>query len=122
MYPAQCQRGLKLRLRTGQCSALICDTMSCIIIIIIQKWGLSKTQFGQKSYIKQNNGVKMLKLKLEITEFKANYKGNHENALCRRCGKQDEYLKQLWERSYFQNNYLPKPNSMQGNNQRILNK
>ena len=40
------------------------------------------TLFGLKSY----EGAKLLKLKLNMTELKTNYKGKHENALCRRCG------------------------------------
>ena len=56
---------------------------------------IRKSSFGLKPYIKHNDSAKLLKLKLNMTELKANYKGKHENALYRRCGDHEEYIEHI---------------------------
>ena len=56
---------------------------------------IKQSNFGIKNYIKDKEGVSLLKLKLNMTDMKANYKANHNNSLCRRCGTQEEKIEHL---------------------------
>ena len=51
--------------------------------------------FRKKECITREKRSELLVLKLNITDLKANYKRKHENALCRRCGGQEETIKNL---------------------------
>ncbi len=42
-----------------------------------------KIRFGPSRSIKHNEGVKLLKLKLNMTKLKRNYEGKYENVVCR---------------------------------------
>ena len=46
---------------------------------------IRKCCFGIKQYIKHSEAPKLLKLKLNIVDLKANFRGKNENAFCRRC-------------------------------------
>ena len=81
---------------------------------------IKKSSIGLKLYINRNEGAKLLKLKLNMTELQTIYKGKHENALCRRCGDHEEYIEHIWECRYSQKNDLPKIDSLQGNNLKLL--
>ena len=64
---------------------------------------IKQSNFGIKNYIKDKEGVSLLKLKLNMTDMKANYKANHNNSLCRRCGTQEEKIEHLWDCPEFSN-------------------
>ena len=80
---------------------------------------IRKSSFGLKPYNTHNEGAKLLKLKCNMTELKANYKGKYKNALYRRCGDHEEYIEHIWECCYFQKNDLPKIDSLKGNNPKV---
>ena len=52
--------------------------------------------FGKKEYITHKDAANLLLLKLNMTDLKANYKGKHEDTLCRRCGAQEENIEHLF--------------------------
>ena len=52
--------------------------------------------FGKKDYIAHKDAANLLLLKLNMTDLKANYKGKHEDTLCRRCGAQEENIEHLF--------------------------
>ena len=56
-------------------------------------------------YVKCKEGSLLLKVKLNMVELKANYKGKFRNTRCRRCGTQDEYIEHLWECKYSSSEY-----------------
>ena len=50
---------------------------------------IKKGNFGKgnsKKYMKHKKGATLLKLKLNMTNLKANYKEKYDNTSCRRCG------------------------------------
>ena len=51
--------------------------------------------FGLKQYIKHSEAPKLLKLKLNMVDLKANFRGKNANAFCRRCGDHEEYVEHL---------------------------
>ena len=67
---------------------------------------IKKGNFGIKEYIKHKKGPTLLKLKLNMTDLKANYKGKYGNISCRRCGLHEENLEHLWRCEKFKR-HLP---------------
>ena len=51
---------------------------------------------GIKEYIKHKKGPMLLKLKLNMTDLKANFKGKYDNISCRRCGLHEENEKNIY--------------------------
>ena len=66
---------------------------------------IKDSNFGMKEYVKCKEGSLLLKVKLNMVELKANYKGKFRNTRCRRCGTQDEYIEHLWECKYSSSEY-----------------
>ena len=64
---------------------------------------IKQSNFGIKNYINDKEGVSLLKLKSNMTDMKANYKANHNNSLCRRCGTQEEKIEHMWDCPEFSN-------------------
>ena len=58
---------------------------------------IKKGNFGIKELYKYKKGPTILKLKLNMTDFKANYKGKYDNISCTRCGLHEESLEHLWQ-------------------------
>ena len=56
---------------------------------------VKKGNFGIKEYIKHKKGPMLLKLKLNMTDLKANYKGKYNNISFRWCGLHEENLEHL---------------------------
>ena len=54
-------------------------------------------KFEMKEYIKHKKGPTLLKLKLNMSDLKANYKGKYDNTSCRRCGLHEENIEHLWQ-------------------------
>ena len=58
---------------------------------------IKKSSFGFKDYLKDNKlAPKLLSMKLNMIELRANYKGKYPNTKCRRCGIEDETIEHLW--------------------------
>ena len=58
---------------------------------------IRKSSFGLKNYLKNSKlAPKLLSIKLNMTELRANYKGKYPNTKCRRCGTEDETIEHLW--------------------------
>ena len=54
--------------------------------------------------MKHKKGATLLKLKLNMTDLKANYKGKYDNISCGRCGLHEENLEHLWQCEKFKGN------------------
>ncbi len=67
---------------------------------------LKNNCFGKKEYINHKHAANLLSLKLNMTDLKANYKGKHENALCRRCGAQEETIEHSFQCQNFKERSL----------------
>ena len=61
---------------------------------------------GIKEYIKHKKGPMLLKLKINMTDLEANYKGKYDNISCQRCGLHEENLEHLWQCEKFER-HLP---------------
>ena len=64
------------------------------------KTKLKFIQYGKlkmKDYIKHKDGAMLLKLKLNMDDIKANYKGKYESISCRRCGESEETMEHIWQ-------------------------
>ena len=58
---------------------------------------IKKSSFGFKDYLKDNKlAPKLLSMKLNMIELRANYKGKYPNTKCRRCGIEDKTIEHLW--------------------------
>ena len=55
------------------------------------------SQFGMKEYLGCEEASSLLKLKLNMVNLRANYKGKYTDSLCRRCGFYEEYIEHLWD-------------------------
>ena len=66
--------------------------------------------FGKKEYITHKDAANLLLLKLNMTDLKANYKGKHEDTLCRRCGAQEENIEHLFHCQNFKEKPLNSKN------------
>ena len=70
--------------------------------------------------VSRKQAPKLLMLKLNMVDLKANFRGKNENAFCRRCGVHEEYVEHLWECSLFENKNLPNFTNMTKNNPKVL--
>ena len=59
------------------------------------------SKFEMKEYLGCEQASSLLKLKLNMVDLRANYKGKYSDSLCRRCGLHEEYLEHLWDCPYF---------------------
>ena len=66
--------------------------------------------FGKKEYIAHKDAANLLSLKLNMTDLRANYKGKHEDTLCRRCGAQEENIEHLFHCQNFKEKPLNSKN------------
>ena len=62
-------------------------------------WFLKGSKFGMKEYIGCEEASSLLKLKLNMVDLRANYKGKYtdSDSLCRRCGSHEEHIEHLWD-------------------------
>ena len=59
------------------------------------------SKFEMKEYLGCEQASSLLKLKLNMVDLRANYKGKYTDSLCRRCGLHEEYLRTLMGLSIF---------------------
>ena len=60
------------------------------------------SKFEMKEYLGCEDTSFLLKLKLNMVDLRANYKGKYSDSLCRRCGAHEEYIEHLWDLSKIQ--------------------
>ena len=58
---------------------------------------IKDSKFGMKEYLGCEEASSLLKLKLNMVDLRANYKGKYTDSLCRRCGSHEEYIEHLWD-------------------------
>ena len=76
--------------------------------------------FGEKEYIAHKDPANLLLFKLNMTDLKANYKGKYENALCRRCGTQEENIEHIWQCQKFTERSLKIKNLLKSDSAKLV--
>ena len=56
---------------------------------------INGNKFEMKEYLGCEEASSLLKLKLNMVDLRANYKGKYADSLCRRCGSHEEYIEHL---------------------------
>ena len=78
------------------------------------------SKFGMKEYLGCEEASSLLKLKLNMVDLRANYKGKYTDSLCRRCGSHEEYIEHLWDSPNFYQRPKTEKTCLDTNNSEVL--
>ena len=81
---------------------------------------INGNKFEMKEYLGCEEASSLLKLKLNMVDLRANYKGKYTDSLCRRCGSHEEYIEHLWDCPSFYQKPLKEMTCLITNNSKSL--
>ena len=81
---------------------------------------INGNKFEIKEYLGCEEASSVLKLKLNMVDLRANYKGKYTDSLCRRCGSHEEYIEHLWNCPSFYQKPLKEMTCLITNNSKSL--
>ena len=77
------------------------------------------SKFEMKEYLGCEEASSLLKLKLNMVDLRANYKGKYTESLCRRCGFHEEYVEHLLDCPRFYQKPKMKKTCLDTNNSEV---
>ena len=81
---------------------------------------INGSKFGRKDYLGCEEAASLLKLKLNMVDLRAKYKGKYTDCLCRRCGSHEEYNEHLLDCPNFYKKPKMKKTCLDTNNSEVL--